>query len=306
MSGVEIVIITYNSAGHIGACLDSALPAGAPILVVDNASSDETVREVTRRGVRLIANSTNAGFAGAANQGFRATTAPYVLLLNPDTQVVSGIDALRAACDAPNAGAAGGLLLGSGGLPQTGFMVRSLPTAAVLVLEALLLNRLWPSNPVNRHYRCADRSYSCLDRVEQPAGAFLMIRRDVWEKLGGFDDKFYPLWFEDVDFCRRAIDAGYSLYFEPQAVAKHTGGHSIPKISLELRPFYWYRSLLRYTVKHFRPAQVRAVCMAVIAGSFARMLAEVGLRRSFKPVAAYTRVVRLASRCLVSPRGWAE
>jgi hypothetical protein len=190
------------------------------------------------------------------------------------------------------------------GNPQTGFMFRRLPTPLSLLLEVLLLNRVWPGNPVNRRYRALDLKCGSRIPVEQPAGAFLMIRREVWEELGGFDEGFYPIWFEDVDFCRRAVDRGFVLYHTPAAVAKHTGAHSIAQLTVEMRTFYWYRSLLRYTAKHCSPLAFRAICLAVVTGSFARSLIEALGRRSLEPMAACSKVVRLASRCFFT--GWKD
>jgi GT2 family glycosyltransferase len=304
MAETGIVIVTYFSEAEIGPCLDAVLREDAEIVVVDNGSSDGAIAEAAHRGVRLIANSSNRGFAAAVNQGFAALDATYVLVLNPDAVLQRGLDALRAACDLPGAAGAGGLLLGADGRPQAGFMVRALPTPAALILEVLLLNRIWPANPVNRRYRGWGLDYAHRMRVEQPAGAFLMIRRAVWEELGGFDERFYPLWFEDVDFCRRATDKGYFWYYEPQALAVHTGGHSIAKITVEMRRVYWYRSLLRYSAAHFRPAAFRVVCLAVLAGSGVRMLAESALNRSLEPVKAYGKIARLAGRCVLF--GWRD
>ena len=298
MSDIGIIIVTYNSAAEIGACLEAALASGAETIVVDNASRDGTIAEVARRGVRLIANSENRGFAGAVNQGFGALNNPYVLLLNPDAVIQTSLEPLRQACDLPGAAGAGGKLLDASGRPQVGFMVRGLPTPATLALEALLLNRIWPGNPVNRRYRCLDWDSSTCSKVEQPAGAFLMVRRAVWQELGGLDESFFPLWFEDVDFCRRIRDRGFSLYYIPEAVAKHTGGHSVPNLPLEMRLIYWYRGLLRYSAKHFGPFAFLAVCLAVVTGSFLRGIAESALDRSFKPMAAYGKVAGLAARCL--------
>jgi GT2 family glycosyltransferase len=178
-------------------------------------------------------------------------------------------------------------------------MVRQLPTPATLILEAVLLNRIWPDNPVNRRYRGLALDYSTRLAVEQPAGAFFMVRRAVWQELGGFDEGFFPLWFEDVDFCRRVADRGYYLYYVPEAVAKHTGAHSIRCLTVEMRRVYWYRSLLRYSARHFRPRAFRAVCLAVVTGSFLRSIAESILDRSLEPLAAYGKVVGFASRCLL-------
>src|SRR6266702_3806602 len=140
MSNVGIIIVTYNSAAEIGPCLDAAVASGAELVVVDNASHDGTIEEVARRGVRLIANSENRGFAAAVNQGFTVLTTPYVLLLNPDAVIQNGLEALREACDLPGSAGAGGQLVDAAGQPQVGFMVRGLPTPAVLIMEALLLN----------------------------------------------------------------------------------------------------------------------------------------------------------------------
>jgi GT2 family glycosyltransferase len=297
MGEIGIVIVTHNSGAEIGECLDAALRSGARVVVVDNASTDKTVAEVERRGVEIIANRTNLGFAAAVNQGFIVLNCTYVLLLNPDAALKSNLDPLREACDVRGAAGAGGQLLDPEGRAQIGFMARQLPTASTLILEALLLNRLCPNNPVNRRYRGLDLDYSKRHEVEQPAGAFLMIRGEVWRELGGFDEKFHPLWFEDVDFCRRAVDRGYRFYYEPGAVAKHTGAHSIASLSLEMRRFYWYRSLLKYSAKHFRPMAFRAVCLAVAAGSVLRAIASLP-RFRFHPTAGYGEVVRLAWRGL--------
>jgi GT2 family glycosyltransferase len=294
MPEVGIIIVTYNSASEIGPCLDAAVATGAEIVVVDNASTDATLEEVGRRNVRLIANPRNRGFASAANQGFRVLQSTYVLLLNPDAVIAGSLEPLLEASGLPKSAGAGGRLVDSAGRPQTGFAVRSLPTPAALILEALVLNRVWPGNPVNRHYRCLDRDYSVRSEAEQPAGAFLMIRSAVWRELGGLDEGFFPVWFEDVDFCCRVRERGYRLYYVPQAVAIHTGGHAVSHLQVEMRSFYWYRSLLRYSAKHFRPVAFRAVCLAVVTGSVFRSIAESVSHCSLRPLAAYARVVRLA------------
>lgn len=297
MSEIGIVIVTYNSGAEIGACLDAALLTSAEIVVVDNASSDGTAAEVTRRGVQLIANASNRGFAAAVNQGISALNCPYVVLMNPDVVLQTGLEALRESCSRPGTGGAGGQLLDALGQPQTGFMVRRLPTPAALILEALLLNRIWPRNPVNRYYRGLDLDYSHDLQVEQPAGAFFMVRRSVWRELGGLDESFFPIWFEDVDFCRRILDQDLEIHYVAKAVAKHTGAHSISTLTVEMRRFCWYRSLLKYSAKHFHPASLRMVCLAVMAGSILRSFGEMVLQRRIKPLISYGEIVILASRC---------
>ena len=295
MTGTGIVIVTHNSEVEIGPCLDAALATGAEVVVVDNASTDGTLAAIRGFGAAVIANPENRGFAAAVNQGVRAIRANYILLLNPDAVLRTGIETLCDVCAAPETGAAGGKLIGS----PTGFNIRRLPTPASLAFEVLLINRLCPRNPVNWHYRCYDVPLDECVRVEQPAGAFLMFRRDVWERLGGFDERFYPVWFEDVDFCKRLQDYGYSVYYDPRAVALHEGGHSIRKILLEKRELYWYGSLLKYCFKHFHGGYTRLLCLAVIVGTLLRMAAGMVLQRSFKPIGIYGRVTLLASRYLL-------
>ena len=299
MRDVGIVIVTHNSAEEIGPCLDAAAATGAEVLVVDNASDDETGSVVERHGVRLIVNPSNVGFAAAVNQGARALSTPLLLLLNPDAVIQSGLEHLREACSDPQTAAAGGLLVDTHGKPQASYAVRRFPSATALCFEALLINRLWPGNPVNWHYRCLDLDHSISMEVEQPAGAFLMMRRDAWERLAGLDEDFYPLWFEDVDFLKRAKDELYHIRYVPKAVAKHTGAHSIRKISLEFRQFYWYRSVLKYSAKHFAPGAEKAVCLAVIVGSLMRTVLGIPCQRSLKPIVVYGKVCKFALRQLV-------
>jgi N-acetylglucosaminyl-diphospho-decaprenol L-rhamnosyltransferase len=303
MPEAGIVIVTHESEAEIGECLDRAIPTGAEIVVVDNASTDRTCLEAASRNVRLITNSENRGFAAAVNQGIGALDTPYVLLLNPDARLETSLDALVECCRRPGVAGAGGKLVDEAGLPQAGFAVRSLPSPAALICEVLLLNRIWPRNPVNWHYRCLDFQFSTPSDVEQPAGAFLMIRRDVWQELNGFDERFCPLWFEDVDFCWRARQKGYRMCYTPYAVAKHTGGHSLAKISLENRQLYWYRSLLGFAAKHYRASTVRMVCAAVFLGSIPRMFLGTAAFRSLTPIAVYGKVMALAGRTFIRPAG---
>jgi hypothetical protein len=270
------------------------------LIVVDNASSDRTVEFVRERAhVQLIANPENRGFAAAVNQGISACEADYLLLLNPDVNLLTGVDALIDA--SKKYGLAAGKLLGLDCHAQAGFTIRRLPTPASLIFELFGINRIWPSNPVNRCYRYQDRDLNQEGPVEQPAGAFLMTRRDVWETLQGFDESFHPVWFEDVDYCRRALDSDYRIEYVPSVQAFHQGGHSVGRMAPGCRALYWCVSLTRYAAKHFQSAGYRAVCLAVVLSSFPRMVARMIQDRSVQSVATYRKIVRFAGLCLVSP-----
>jgi len=298
-----IVIVTFNSESVIGSCLRAAVRQDADIVVVDNASNDGTVEEVRRwPEVELIANGANAGFAAAVNQGVRRLRNEVVLLLNPDAVVETGLTEMAAQLREPEVAAVGGRLLDGSGEPQTGFAVRRFPTVAALAFEAAGLNRVWPGNPVNRSYRCLDMDLNSPADVDQPAGAFLMIRRDVWRDLNGLDEGFHPLWFEDVDYLKRVCDLGFKVRYLPAAAAVHAGGHSIRGLSDECRELYWYGSLLRYASKHFGFVSRRVICVAVLFGSLLRMPASVMRKRRIRLFGAYGGVIRLAAESLVTGR----
>ncbi len=182
-------------------------------------------------------------------------------------------------------------------------MARNLPSPAALIFEIMGINKLWPGNPVNWHYRCKGLDPMTAGLVEQPAGAFLMFPRSVWERLGGFDERFWPLWFEDVDFCARLKSSGLQVYYEPAAVAKHAGSHSIESLSLENREKYWYGNLLEYAARHYRAVEFRAICLAAALGSILRAVR--GFQRGgVKVLEVYGYVVRLAvRRMFVSRQG---
>ncbi len=304
MNRIAIVIVTFNSDQVIGPCLDSCLAAGAPeIIVVDNASEDRTCAEVRRRpGVALIENDRNLGFAAAANQGIAAAGRPLALLLNPDTELLGGLKALAGGCEQPGVGAACGLLVGFDGSPQTGFNIRRLPSALTLVFENLGLNRFWPANPVNRRYRCEDLDVQKPAIVEQPAGAFLLVRRETWRLIGGFDESFHPVWFEDVDFCKRVLEAGFTIQYVPSAKARHLGGHSLRHLSFACRQVYWYASLLKYASKHLTRWQNIWVSGSVMLGLVPRVIAGMFMERSLQPIAVFVRVIRLAAANLAASR----
>ena len=274
---------------------------GVTPIVVDNASIDGTVDRVRAgSGVRLLANEKNLGFAAAVNQGVReAGGSEFILILNPDAYLLTAVDQLVESTR--QHGLAAGRLVDETGRTQAGFTLRRFPTPAALACELFGFNRLWPSNPVNRQYRYLDRNLEQPGPVEQPAGAFLMFRRDVWEKLGGFDEQYYPVWFEDVDFCRRAVTAGYRIEYVPSVTARHQGGHSVGQIPAGQRASYWCVSLLRYAAKHFRPWSFRGICVAVVLSSVPRMVAGMIEERTLSSVKAYFKIMRFAGLCLVYP-----
>ena len=291
---VAVVVVTYNSARSVAGCLRS-LRAVAETVVVDNASADDTCRIVEEMfpTVQLIRNPENRGFAAAVNQEVQASSSPLILLLNPDAALLTPLDDMVRQCLIPDVGAVGGRLVDAAGRPQVGFNVRSFPTPAALACEVLLLNRLWPSNPVNRRYRRLNWDPERPQDVDQPAGAFLMVRREVFENVGLLDENFTPIWFEDVDLCLRIRLAGYRICYVPTALARHEGGHSLQGLSVEQRQLAWYGNLLRFAHKHFPASAFHCLRPMVLAGVVVRWLVvwlragDAGQRK------AYAQVMRL-------------
>jgi hypothetical protein len=305
---LSVILVTYNSRGHIGRCLDSLRDLGrealGEIVVVDNASSDGTADLVRTQypAVKLIPSPTNLGFAAAANLGARQGDGDALLFLNPDTVCRDALGPLQEAlASSDRLAAVAPRLVDRDGRTQLGFTVRRLPSAAFLACELLLLNRLFPRNSVNRKYRCLDLDLERPSEVEQPAGACLLVKRSWFETCGGFDEAFFPLWFEDVDFCKRLRERGGAILFLPQVRVEHHGAHSLESVPFSEKQIYWYRNLLYYVRKHFPWTTGLALRGALALGMGLRMAAELlgGRADASGPprrerLRAYGRVARLS------------
>lgn len=284
-----IIIVSHNSGSCIAACLQALTSFSQwKIVLVDNNSTDDTVRQAqgVPREIFTLVNSQNAGFAGAVNQAAKVAEGDVFVVLNPDTIARPGsLDRLAEALSADNVGAAGGLLLNDAGLPDKGFTVRRFPTLGSMLAEVLLVNRAWPGNPWNVRYRCLDLNYGNAEEVDQPAGACLAVKRQAWDEVNGFDEEFFPVWFEDVDFCRRLRSTGWKIVYHPDAIFSHAGGHSVSRLTFRDRQSYWYKNLVRYFAKHHSRTQLAILRVGITMGLLLRaLLSLVGFGRSGTPV----------------------
>ena len=287
------VLVSWNSAASLAAAL-SALDPASDVIVVDNNSEDGSADLVARQypQVRLFREGRNLGFAGAINKAAASTRGDYLLLLNPDVVAAPGaIDRLSGFLDAhENCGAVAGLLVGQDGAPQRAYAARRLPTLATWAVDLLLIDEVWPSNPVTRRYRALDVDLRAPSDVEQPAAACLMVRRSAFAAIGGMDERFYPAWFEDVDLCRRLRDGGWKIVLVPDAVFRHTGGESMRRLGVSDFNRIWYRNLQRYVAKHDGTVGLAAVKLLIVGGMLARAAASL-LRRDAEAARAYVRVL---------------
>jgi len=263
---LSVLIVTWNSERWIDRCLRSipAACAGLEYEVVIHDNSRD-----------------NAGFAGGTNRAFQSSKGRYVFLLNPDCELESGaVASLFQFLEAhPEIAAAAPLLRDEGGESQRNFQLRRLPTLAALTAEALMIDKVWPGNPVTAKYRYRDLDLSEPRRIEQPAAAALLLRRDVVEEIGPLDEQFAPAWFEDVDYCRRLAEQKKEIWVVPAAHAQHFGGASLEHMDFAGFVEIWYRNMWRYSHKWMGPGQAELLRWAIVAGMLLRCAAGlVGLR----------------------------
>jgi GT2 family glycosyltransferase len=269
---VSIVIVNWNSGPFLERCLRSLREhaTGCEIILIDNASQDgsaDFARNMKFPGL-LIWNKTNAGFGPACNQGWKAARESEILLLNPDTECLpnSVAELAQRLLSSPDCWAAGGRVINRQGKNQPGFNLRALPEMGSTAAELLLLDELWPGNRWTRSHRMANWNYDRAGEVEQPAAACLMVRRSALEKIGGFDERFIPAWFEDVDLCKRIHDAGGKILYEPEARFVHEGGISLRTLAPEEFLRCYHRNQILYFRKHYGDRSAERVRRLVIAG----------------------------------------
>jgi len=228
-SGLDIIIVSFNTKADLLACLGS-LDAGRPrdlhqTIVVDNGSSDGSVDAVRASfpGAKLVALDRNVGFAAANNIGIRNGTAPLVLLLNSDTIVPPGaIDRLVDRLNATGAAAAGPKLVDGSGWPEVSFGTMLSPVAEWA--QRRRVRRAAGRTPDARHY--ADQLVAEEREVDWVTGACLLTRRAAALEAGGLDERFF-MYEEDVDFCAALRARGGRILFTPAASVTHLRGRSI-------------------------------------------------------------------------------
>lgn len=250
---VSALIVSWNNRDFLGRCLES-LPKDTEVIVVDNASTDGSADLVAEKfpSARLIRQDHNLGFATGINRAAAEATGAYLLMLNPDAEATpKAVERLVEFLEEhTTCAAAVGRLLTMTEQWQREFNVRRLPTFATIAADLMLLKKVWPGNPISRRGDGADIGDQAAQAVEQPSATCLMVRRRVFEELGGMDEQFTPVWFEDVDLCRRIIQAGWTIFFVPRSNFRHLGGTAVGTLTpVQTRQLY-YKNLERYMAKH--------------------------------------------------------
>ncbi|UHC15521.1 glycosyltransferase family 2 protein [Methylobacterium currus] len=299
---LDVVIVNWNGGALLRACLASLAAAegtlgdslSLQVVVVDNASRDGSLENLPRlrHGPKVIANPDNQGFGRACNAGAARGRAPAILFLNPDARVTAeSLSGAYAALMAdPGTGIVGAQLRDEAGTVQRSCARR--PTARALIGQALLLDRarLVPSHFMSEWDHAEDRA------VDQVMGAFLMIRRSLFTALGGFDERFF-VYYEDVDLCARARDAGFVVRHLAGIAVRHEG-QGTTRAAKAHRLACFLESQIRYAAKHHGRATALALMATAFGAQVPLRLAQALARRSVPEAGEVLRGAGLLARAL--------
>jgi GT2 family glycosyltransferase len=279
---LSVVIVNWNVRELLRRCLLSLVESGQrrlsyDVIVVDCASSDGSVEMVRREfpWARLIASNENLGYARGNNVGMAEARGRYLLVLNPDTELVGHAlpTMVRYLDGHPAVGAVGPALRYPDGSLQSSR--RRFPTLATAFCESTLLHQWFPNNRVAQGYHLDDRPADVPQPVDWLVGAALMIRREAWQQVGPLDEGFF-MYFEELDWCRRCQAAGWEIHYLPTAEIIHREGKSSEQVATA-RAIRFQRSKIRYYRKYFG-AGWSLVIRLFLLGTFAVQLGEETLK----------------------------
>ena len=260
------MIVNWNTNDELRDCLTSALAAdfgATEIIVVDNASTDGSVEMLHGEfpDVRLVRNSENLGFAKASNQGIQVSRGRYAILLNPDCVVHRGAftQLVRFGDANPEVGIFGIRILNPDGTVFES--CRRFPTLAAGIFRNAILARLFPKNPYIKEYLMADWDHSEVGEVDWVSGAALVARREMLDKIGMLDERFF-MYCEDVDIAYRAKQAGWKVMYFPGATVVHLRARSSDQNPVRMI-IAFHRSMYAFFRKHYS-AQSSILTQAIV------------------------------------------
>lgn len=249
MADLSVIVVTRNTRDltctAIQSVIDHSTGLKVEILVVDNGSTDGTCALLQEHfpGVECLRSDRNLGFAKAVNWAAEQTKGDFLLLLNSDAVLHS--QSLQTAIawmrEHPRCGVAGAQLLNADGSRQNS--IANFPTLATELLNKSLLRRLLP-----HRYPGKEQVFDSPLEVETVIGAFMLVRRELWDLLGGLDERFF-FFIEETDFCFQAQRAGWSTMHLPQVLVTHGSGQSAKQVLPAARVEYW-RSRYAYFAKN--------------------------------------------------------
>jgi N-acetylglucosaminyl-diphospho-decaprenol L-rhamnosyltransferase len=266
-TAVAVVLVTYQSERDLAMCLGSLERAAGPhpleVVVVDNASTDASVEIARGYGAKVLENHANLGLSRAINMGVAVTGAPWLLIANPDTWLSPGSlrRMLATGTSDPRIGCVGPHLANPDGSDYpTG---RRFPSLLMGSLHAALAP-VWPDNPATRRYHMAGVDRSRPLTVDWVSGACMLLRRQAFEEVGGFDPAYF-MYFEEMDLCLRLHRAGWRVLFDPLAEVKHVVGGSTRSAPYR-KVVHHHASALRFYCRRY--ARDPRLAMAPVVAGF--------------------------------------
>jgi O-antigen biosynthesis protein len=280
---ISVVIVNYNVRDFLNNALVSLSKSldglHSEIFVVDNASDDGSVELVRKKfpTITLISNLSNLGFAKANNQALVRSTGRYIVLLNPDTLVQEDTfkKLIQHLDHNPQIGMAGCKILNPDGTLQSACR-RSFPTPWVAFTKTFGLSTLFPHSKFFGRYNLTFLNEDEIYEVDAISGSFMMIRREVFEKIGGLDESFF-MYGEDLDWCFRVKQSGWKVFYVPITSIIHYKGESTKRSNIDdLKVFY---TAMRLFVRKYHTGSVFFVgfiLLGIYIRKFAAVLARIG------------------------------
>ncbi|MEP7285108.1 MAG: glycosyltransferase family 2 protein [Chloroflexota bacterium] len=255
---ISIIIVSNNHQHYLERCLSSLVEANSSfqieIFVVDNASSDNTVAFVKEKypQVTVIASKVKRGFSANNNLGIQRSAGRYIMLLNPDTEVSpNALSQLVNFMDShPQVGICGPQLR----FPDNSVQLscRAFPTWKSVLVRRTPLRVFLRNSAFNKQHLLADQDHSVIREVDWLLGAALMIRHETLEAIGRLDERYF-LYVEDIDYCRRAYQQGWQVFYMPEAVIIHHHLAVSDRKFLSKYTYYHFISMFYYAVKYNLP-----------------------------------------------------
>lgn len=271
---LALVVINFDSGDHLRSCLSHLLPAAGgvkvQVIVVDNASTDGSAdgAEEALPGTEVLQNRVNQGYGRACNLGFKSTSAPFVCFLNPD--IVPEPDSLAAMLqgivDRPEVGVLGPRLMNPDG--STYPSCRVVPKMGVAIGHAVF-GLFSDNNRFSRAYKLIDVDHAAAREVDWVSGAAMVVRREAFDQIGGFDEGFF-MYVEDLDLCSRLRGAGWKSFYDPSSQMLHHVAGSSRRYPYKMIRHHHF-SLIRFTARRLKGPK-KIFVPVVAAGLLGRML----------------------------------
>jgi len=247
-NSISIIIVTYNSEDHIDRCLRSLLLHEnryiKEIILIDNASTDDTLKIVSKvknLKIEVLKQKNNIGFASSVNIGIKKEKGKYILLINPDTEILKECFCnLIKSVEVERGGISGGKMIGKGGLVHNTH-VRN-PNLLIGLFDFTNLKKIFPNNRWHKKFYYFDSKSNGLDmEVDAVSGGFMLIDKRVINKIGNLNENFF-MYLEDIEYCNRARNEGFRVIYCPGAVIYHEGGASSRnKDKINFNAWLWSR-----------------------------------------------------------------